>query len=551
MRKLRKISFLALGLALAGGLTGAFTGKKAATVLAEETWSETLTSKDLTIKYAKAVVANSGADYYTSESGRYSAFVRHGYLTKNKIAKYDKVTSPSNDSCSYSSNTATDSTANHWQWTTGSGKDENGTADGVIVGITANVSFTLSIDETLVTGWPNNGRINYYLMTSGSSTYDLVKQYTSVSTSTSYKLDAFMMNVGDTFYFEYIQLYGGGNIQKLPTFKFGPQVPFTQTINSTTVFSDFYNNGAKTDPTVEFVNEPSTRKFSFGIRHGSILDGNVAKYDNITSTKMSAASDTSNIYSSVTYNKNIFSCNNDGVIIVFKVFEDMSVEMPAMSYAGGWMDNVYISTFLRVNGTGDYIPLSKEYAHTKATIGMPKFALTAGDEFYFEFRFPWDGASSGSRRSIQDNSDTGSVPTFVFSNNNLDDATLEANSFVLRYMKFADTYYTDTQQYTDQNFCVGKNWYSSAKDAFTALSNGAKAIVTADNDTVARLKAWAAANGEEFDPVEGLFTLQARFVLRESEQNNHSSIVIISIVSVLSISALGVLITVKKRKISK
>ena len=193
-------------------------------VKAGDPWAEELTAVNLVVKYGKAVVDDATADDITADSGRYSYFVRHGYLTNNKCYKYDTVTGNGTTSASFTSNTATDSSALHWKWTINGGKTSNNTEDGVIVGITAKEHLFCSIDPMTFKGWPNSGKANTYVQKSGESTYELIQSVTLVNTSTSYSQSQVDLEVGDTLFFEYIQLSGSGNLQSssgsgLPVFK--------------------------------------------------------------------------------------------------------------------------------------------------------------------------------------------------------------------------------------------------------------------------------------------------------------------------------------------
>ena len=241
----------------------------ASQVKAEDPWSEELSAVNLVIKYGKAVVDDATADYKTAESGRYSYFVRHGYLTNNKCYKYDTVTSNGTTSASFTSNTATDSSALHWKWTINGGKTSSNTEDGVIVGITAKEHLFYSIDPMTFKGWPNSGKANTYVQRSGETTYELIQSVILVNTSTSYSQSQVDLDVGDTVYFEYIQLSGSGNLQSsggsgLPVFKLREFVVLPPSRLEPTQ----YISAITTNPTSETENGLAT----YTIKNSSITD---------------------------------------------------------------------------------------------------------------------------------------------------------------------------------------------------------------------------------------------------------------------------------------
>ena len=280
MSKFKKIGIFST-LALSGLAIGLGFAFKDVHQVKADGWSEELYSANLVIKYGKAVKDNASADYQTADSGRYTFFVRHGYLTNNKCYKYDNYSGDGSTNATFTSNTATDSSASHWQWKINGGKLAEGTEDGIIVGITAKTPMTVAIDTMTFKGNPNGGRANTYVKRADVNAYLSVQSVSIANTSTEYSQTAIALNTGDTAYFEYIQLYGNGNLQSssgvgLPLFKlneYGTD-PVEKTINTTEIARNYYTNALAHDASADFADDASLA-FKYGVRHGKIEANNV------------------------------------------------------------------------------------------------------------------------------------------------------------------------------------------------------------------------------------------------------------------------------------
>ena len=520
-----------------------------------EGWSEELYASNLFIKYGKAVKADASADYQTADSGRYTFFVRHGYLTNSKIAKYDNCTSDGSTNATFTSNTATDSAASHWKWEMKGGTLSGGTEDGVIVGITASTPMTMSIDSMTFGGWPNGGKANTYVKRAGINAYLSIQSASIANTSTEYSQSAVALNTGDTFYFEYIQLSGSGNISSsggvgLPLFKlneYGTD-PVEKTINTTEIARNYYTNALAHDSSADYADD-ATLAFKYGVRHGKIEANNVEKFDTVTNTsnniQYAQSTDTENTHAAITYGKNIWSANDDGVIYVFKALRPLTFEFESLTYAGGWTTNVHHTFAIKESGSSSFIIVSR-WQYSGATQAVDPILLNTGDELYFEFRYAW---SSSPRRSIQDNSDTGNVPTFVFTDKNNAATSVEANTFMAKYMKLA-TIALDNEG-TGQ--CISAGWYTAAKAAFNAMSAEARQLFLTDAAYAAgadRLVAWATANGDTLNGSNILAkATNSPFGINVVGQGDNTNLYLIVIISALmSITLISCLIIIKKRK---
>lgn len=124
----------------------------------------------------------------------------------------------------------------------------------------------------------------------------------------------------------------------------------------------------------------------------------------------------------------------------------------------------------------------------------------------------------------------------------------KADTFLYRELHLRDI---STSDNTEGTACKGNSgYYAIAKAAFTAESFvDAKSTVLGNADAVARLTAWAAANGETFDSSNGTFTqVSARILPTIIDGNNRSAVSIIVIISMVSLTAIGGYFFLKKRK---
>ena len=553
MSNIKKVSVLTflLSTGLLIGL-GANRNNSHQAKAAAEPWSETISAVNVVINYGAEVHENASADYRTSDSGRFSYFVRHGYLTNSKIAKYDNVSSTDEytENATFTSNTATDSSCEHWQFKINGGKTANDNEDGVILGFTANTSMTYSIDTMTFKGWPNSGRVNTYVKRYGSSTYTSIQSVAIANTSTEYSQSAVDLYSGDTVYFEYIQLYGSGNLQQtsgsgLPVFKFNELV-VERTVNTSDLARGYYNNALAADADADYARDMSGT-FEYGVRHGRLDTKTIEKFDTVTAANATSidykqSSDTENTHAAITYGRNIWTANNDGVIYVVKALEEITFSSSSVTFSNGWF-GFYLNYFLKEAGGSTLITIAKEtYAagSTNPTAAVAPIKLSAGDEMYFEVRYAW---SSNPRRSIQDNSDAGAVPTFVISQADLEEVSVEANTFMAKYMKLAAISGEGT------GVCKTGGWYTAAKAAFNAMSSEARELFLTDSDYEAgadRLRAWATANGEVIN-ASNLLVASSNNTFLNIANNNNSAIIIV-IITLIGFAFAGLFVISHKRK---
>ena len=124
----------------------------------------------------------------------------------------------------------------------------------------------------------------------------------------------------------------------------------------------------------------------------------------------------------------------------------------------------------------------------------------------------------------------------------------KTDTFLYRELHLRDI---STSDNTEGTACKGNSgYYAIAKAAFTAESFAdAKSTVLGNADAVARLTAWAAANGETFDSSNGTFAqASARILPTIIDGNNGSAVSIIVIISMVSLTAIGGYFFLKKRK---
>ena len=101
------------------------------------------------------------------------------------------------------------------------------------------------------------------------------------------------------------------------------------------------------------------------------------------------------------------------------------------------------------------------------------------------------------------------------------------------------------------NQCV--NYYAAAKAAYQALTDAEKTIFNTEaayGSARARLSAWAVANGEVFDPVNGTFAANSRGSLINS-MNNNTVIIAVIICSFVMVSLAAVAFEIKRRRFHK
>lgn len=123
-------------------------------------------------------------------------------------------------------------------------------------------------------------------------------------------------------------------------------------------------------------------------------------------------------------------------------------------------------------------------------------------------------------------------------------AEAKANTFLYRELHLRDV---DVTNVSDGTACKGNSGYFElAKAAWNnAEFDEAKPYVLANKNAVDRLVAWAAANGETFDPVKGTFT---KLAVEKYISTSSANYAIIIIVATVSITALGLTLMIVKKK---
>ncbi len=125
----------------------------------------------------------------------------------------------------------------------------------------------------------------------------------------------------------------------------------------------------------------------------------------------------------------------------------------------------------------------------------------------------------------------------------------ETAEFVDKYMHFADF---DESVETDGTACLdsGSGYYTAAKNAYEATSFADYRSELCSLDyVVARLQAWAVANGKTFNySGSGIGTFAANRNNQIDMTKNSNNIAIVTIVSIISLSALGAFFLLRKKR---
>ena len=120
------------------------------------------------------------------------------------------------------------------------------------------------------------------------------------------------------------------------------------------------------------------------------------------------------------------------------------------------------------------------------------------------------------------------------------------SEFIADYMHMSHT--------TNDGSCISEGWYSEAKIAYGKLHDDQKSLFNSESqfaDAKARLIAWAAANGEVFDPAAYTFTKNngAKVLLASViGTQNTNTITVIVIISLVSVTAIGGYFFIKRRQ---
>ena len=197
---------------------------------------------------------------------------------------------------------------------------------------------------------------------------------------------------------------------------------------------------------------------------------------------------------------------------------------------------------------------SKHYCHTFATgkngTTWPGVAMTkvAGQNNLYSTEINsalgnviFNNNGSNQTSTISSVSDGDSY--IVYPDNGYNKTTLDAASFIDKYMKFETKWLDD--EGTGQ--CKASGWYSSAKSAFSTKTSAQKTKILEHDPTKYRMQDWAKANGETFNISTGSFASSPN-VLPIVSNENANIVVIIVIISLVSVTAIGGFFFIRKRK---
>ena len=157
-------------------------------------------------------------------------------------------------------------------------------------------------------------------------------------------------------------------------------------------------------------------KYAYGIRHGDLSSGVIAKFDKVTSTYNSATfvteSDESNKEFANVLHWVMYSSNGDGFSFFFTALEDISFSASDGDY-GGYMPNAYVSFFFKDQNSDVFIKLSsKNMTEDDKNAPFDEVNLHAGDTIYWEF-ISYGNQTGTNRFNVQRNKDTDFYPSFV------------------------------------------------------------------------------------------------------------------------------------------
>ena len=126
------------------------------------------------------------------------------------------------------------------------------------------------------------------------------------------------------------------------------------------------------------------------------------------------------------------------------------------------------------------------------------------------------------------------------------DAAMGAATFAQQYLHMRD--YTDADGSCKND--SANHYYSTAKSFYTSASFSAEEKVEFAKltDAVARLQAWARANGETFDPSAKTFSVSSGRVVFNAVVKNSSTTIIIIAISAVSLAAIGGYFLFRKKK---
>ena len=134
--------------------------------------------------------------------------------------------------------------------------------------------------------------------------------------------------------------------------------------------------------------------------------------------------------------------------------------------------------------------------------------------------------------------------SIYISSNSSKTSVLGAQTYANKYLHMRD--YIDADGSCMNN--SDNHYYSTAKTAYASLTSQEKTEFAGLTDAVARLQAWARANGEIFDPSAKTFSASPRVSLLNVMGKNTNTVAIIVIISMVSVTAIGGYFFLRKRK---
>ena len=360
-----------------------------------DVWSEKVNLRSMITSYAQVLSADSTADDVTATSGKYSYFIRHGYLGTSTMAKFDNVTYVSSLNASY--NSGDDNKArivSGWQiYTQANGQP----IDSVICGMVAHEKMYFSADYVLLGGWPTNASFNWYVQRNGETSYELIKtvKFPSAAESSNYSgLNRIVLENGDSVYWEFYYQYGGRNIQvtnssqSFPVFNFTEyyEIP-TDTLDAETMVTAINTNPVSTSP---------NGVISYTTKNSSILDADYG-----TATEGDLGSNTGDYYFSPS---NIILKNGQKATLQVTAIEPAYLQLQLTDGQKTTCEGLSLNGYLHSTSTGKTKQIySTTYGeHFDKNVPQGNIILEAGDILYIEY-------SSASTSNI----DTDMLPKLV------------------------------------------------------------------------------------------------------------------------------------------
>ena len=299
-------------------------------------------------------------------------------------------------------------------------------------------------------------------------------------------------------------------------------------------------------------------EITYGVAHGNLYQGypsgstaTFSPFDKFESSDLYSTefedekSTHAYIHGTSWGNPYLYSGNYDGIIFWFTAHRDFVFSVAETAVAGSpnsisrimYIKKANESTYTKVivnpEAASDINKVEVKIANSGSSPAVESVEVSEGDTFYFELNRRWN--STGTIQST-------SFP-FVFSNT---------------------PFYNDAQDFTDDNmhmldYTEEKGWckdgehhyYTTARDAFNDLSDGARKVFVDEDEFSAareRLVKWAAANGESFDSDNKLSLNQnLNFIGNGNGVSQMAILITASIVAISSIAALT-FVSYKRKK---